>query len=531
MPTSYGHKFGLWSPQHRLVLRLLLLTGLGLGTGTVISSYLRLKKKVMDDDGYTEEDLISAMPSDILCSILSRLDTKDVVRTSILSTRWSNLYLFLPYYSFSCRCSFEIPFRGQCSCTAEYRKEIMTVLDRFFRMPRGAGCEKIKSFCLSLCVKRDFTCHIERWVRQIAGLGVEEFTLRLCCQQSTKHITFPLQKLLCEAAAAPMLKSLHLAACILEPFNPQHPFKSLTSLRLSYIESVDVQSVLLSCPELESLTLEYCCLHSKLFIGGGKQLKLKSLIIYRCHGGVNEISLCAENLVILEVQLWIDSTMKFPHPTNAPKLQHVNITVMHSEDMCDIIRWVGNDCPQVESLYLDLSFGNRACAYSLPREVPTFGHMRQLYILMEFNELFDVTQVAALITGCPLLQRLHLVGRGRKPCYLRIGERVSLRNHHLHLHLKEVEFGGFLGLENEVALVLYILKNALALERMVLCRDYRWYTGASKGGKWEERKDYKGPTWSKNPPYNVTFDQSKLQTIHQQLRGQAASPKAQVIVI
>ncbi|CAH9072892.1 unnamed protein product [Cuscuta epithymum] len=244
-------------------------------------------------------------------------------------------------------------------------------------------------------------------------------------------------------------------------------------------------------------------------------------------GGVNEISLCAENLVILEIELEVDSAMNFSHPTNAPKLQHVSISVMYPHDVRDIITWVGKDCPQVESLYFDMWFGDHPWAYSLPSEVPTFGHLRQLYILMEYNQLFDVTQVAALITACPLLQRLHLVGRGRKAYYVwRTG--ASLRNHHLHLHLKEVEFGGFRGLENEVALVLYILKSALALERMVLRRDYRWYTGASKGGRWEERKDYKGLTWSENPPYTVTFDQSKLQ---RQLRGQAASPTAQVIVI
>ncbi|CAH9128267.1 unnamed protein product [Cuscuta epithymum] len=529
MATSYGDNFGSWLPQHRMVLPLMILAGLGFGIGTVISSHLRLKKMEMkDDDGYTGEDLISAMPNDILCSILSRMDTKDVVRTSILCRRWSNLYLFLPYYSFSCRCSFEIPFFGQCSCTAENKKKFLTVLEQFFRIPRGAGCEKIKSFSLSLCVKRDFMCHIDRWVRHIAGWGVEELAFRLCCQQNTEQITFPLQKLLCKAAAAPMLKSLHLVACVLEPFNPQRPFKSLTSLRLGYIESVDVQGILSSCPELESLTLEYCRLPSKVFIGGGKQLRLKSLTINGCYGGVEEISLCAENLVILEVEFQTDSAM-FSHPTNVPKLQHFSISVIRPIDMRHIISWVGKDCPQVESLYLDFWLGDHTCSYSLPREVPTFGRMRQLYILMEFNELFDVTQVAALMTGCPLLQRLHLVGRGRKVVHSFIKRSVPLSNNNLHLHLKEVEFGGFLGLENEFALVLYILKRAWFLERMVLSRDYRWYTGAN--GRWEERKDYIGPTWSENPPYTVTFDHTKSQAIHQRLRGQAASPTAQVIVI
>ncbi|TXG47060.1 hypothetical protein EZV62_026354 [Acer yangbiense] len=44
---------------------------------------------------YKGEDIISRMPDDVLSHIISRLEAKDVVKTSILSTRWKNVWTLI----------------------------------------------------------------------------------------------------------------------------------------------------------------------------------------------------------------------------------------------------------------------------------------------------------------------------------------------------------------------------------------------------------------------------------------------------
>ncbi|CAN8302015.1 unnamed protein product [Cochlearia groenlandica] len=94
------------------------------------------------------EDRISQLNDDMICHILSNLSTKDVIRTSLLSTRWRNLWqcvnaLDLESNKFS---SFE-NFAG--------------FVDEFFDFHRDLSIQKV---CLTLYDHVSSSSHLKSWI-------------------------------------------------------------------------------------------------------------------------------------------------------------------------------------------------------------------------------------------------------------------------------------------------------------------------------------------------------------------------------
>ncbi|KAM5586463.1 F-box/FBD/LRR-repeat protein [Rosa sericea] len=109
------------------------------------------------------EDRISALPDSVLCHILAFLETKSVVRTRVLSTRWKNIWATVPNLVF-----YHLPH----SITANFVAFVNRIL--FFRDSSSA----IQKFHLHFtsCHAEDFI-HIDSWIRTAIRCHVVEMYL------------------------------------------------------------------------------------------------------------------------------------------------------------------------------------------------------------------------------------------------------------------------------------------------------------------------------------------------------------------
>ncbi|CDY36410.1 BnaC05g10110D [Brassica napus] len=85
-------------------------------------------------------DRLSALPESLLTHILSYLPTKHSVKTSVLSTRWKNLWLNVPALDLNCE---DFPYREE----EEEEEAVLGFLDRLLEFEPGSRLLKFKVKC------------------------------------------------------------------------------------------------------------------------------------------------------------------------------------------------------------------------------------------------------------------------------------------------------------------------------------------------------------------------------------------------
>ncbi|XP_019086391.1 PREDICTED: putative FBD-associated F-box protein At5g53635 [Camelina sativa] len=190
-----------------------------------------------------KEDRISELPDPLICHILSHLPTKEAVSTSVLSTRWKTLWLWVP--------KLKLDFREIRDFNA-----FVSFGDRFFDSSRVSWIDKLK---LTIGKHDDDdgfkdTSYITSWIeaavkRKVQHLRVD-FYLRLYYEMPISlHVFEKLVslKLFCvklndvEFVSFPCLKTMDLACVCLSKLS-NDAFERLVSC----------------CPVLEDLEIVHC---------------------------------------------------------------------------------------------------------------------------------------------------------------------------------------------------------------------------------------------------------------------------------
>ncbi|KAL4592077.1 hypothetical protein LXL04_005058 [Taraxacum kok-saghyz] len=238
-------------------------------------------------DAITMEDRLSNLPEDLKLCILSSLDVKHAVPTSMLSKSWVPLWTRIPVLNFNCFAFGQLPGFQDFVNKVLYLRDQTTKLQRLSLT--GIGMCDLK--------------FVKNFLDYAFIHSVKELEVEIC--QIYKYHTWPVYlKTFCDSLTSLKLQSISEMRC---PFlGPISRLKNLRDLYLKGALITDLESFL-GFPMLEKLTLVDCNINTN-----GKTLSvhgpnLSYLTISDCRN-LNYCELTTPKLRFLEYQ-----GSDFPH--------------------------------------------------------------------------------------------------------------------------------------------------------------------------------------------------------------------------
>ncbi|RZC57401.1 hypothetical protein C5167_004708 [Papaver somniferum] len=351
------------------------------------------------------QDRLSNLPESLIHHILSFLDMKYVVQTSILSRKWRYTWTTVSTLVFE---SDAFNDSGE--------KKVQSFM-RFVTSILMLNISDIDKFDLYYSWDSDkIAKHLNTWILAVVKRKVQElniqieysiaWTMRLPhCLVTSESLTrllldFPGSLVLPDSMNLPRLKSLYLGA-----------------LEIDDIKCVN--KLLSSCPVLESLVIKEFCVRA------GHELrvnicKLKDLDICPCHCGESAlriIKLCTPNLTSFTCEDYMINEYCLE---NLSSLATANV---------QMTKGVGDTNIGKEDLFL-----KRILVFLM-----AFQNVNELTLSSDFLQLDSEDDGEVVLSGSCILS-----------------------------HLKYIEMREVKGCNNELIFLEFVLKNAIVLEEMVL---------------------------------------------------------------
>ncbi|EYU33421.1 hypothetical protein MIMGU_mgv1a019232mg, partial [Erythranthe guttata] len=203
---------------------------------------------------YGDDDRISRLPDDILVDILSLLSLKEAVCTSVLSSRWHNLWKHIYRLNFDPHVSLQKGTQQGFESCKEKRK-------------------------------KKFQKDVNRWINFAIVRHVQRLELDLTTGDSSRYNCSLPQELLTKNTSSEI------------------DFKPLKVLCLKSVDVTeeDIKFFQSKCPMLEELVVDRSLKLLNVEVCGGPFLVLKHLELTRCYN-LKSVKVCAPNLTSLTLQ-------------------------------------------------------------------------------------------------------------------------------------------------------------------------------------------------------------------------------------
>ncbi|CAL5360916.1 unnamed protein product [Camellia sinensis] len=366
-------------------------------------------------------DRLTEMPDDILSCILSFLSIRDSVKARILSRRWRYICPFMLNLDFDLHTVLGINYKARYSngdSDISWEDKSKFVSGVDQFLELYNG-QKLDSLRICFCLGNEYAGYVDRWIRFSIIMKTEKLDLEFSASpESQSNNLYDFPCQLLPQGDSSQLKYLCLKSCNLGP--TPNLVSSLNSLKSLDLEHVPLNQSCANSILSSCLNLEW--------------LRLKNSIL------PETLCIHVKNFSFLDI----------------PRLEkvHIRFMVAYERGTQYMFNGIANDLPRLQTLSLVLTTDE---VLPIPARITRFNSLKQL-------ELF--------------VMKLHLSlhnGRSR-------GRRIEQQySKHVHCELKEVEVHSFLGRSNEMELAIYLLKNAVSLERLILSTQKRLYHG---GGKW-----------------------------------------------
>ncbi|XP_010474206.1 PREDICTED: putative FBD-associated F-box protein At5g53635 [Camelina sativa] len=402
-----------------------------------------------------EEDRISQLPDPLICHILSHLALKEAVKTSVISTRWRSLWLWLP--------SLELAWSKFPNSNA-----FMSFGDTFLDSNRVSRIDN-----LNVTIDNDAS-HLTSWIDAAVKRKVQH--LDLCCRRLNRYPELPASTYTCETLVSLKLDRADLA-------NAKFVFlpclKTLHLESISYPNEAIFERLVSSCPVLEELVMvtsvfDDNAIHFRVFSRSLKKLKIniRKCRYSSCSGVVIDAPLLrflsinddlSESLVVIN-KMHPDAKLDISTSFDFTVFDEETISLKRNS-----IHGFVSQISNVKDMKISRDTVKVICQYSTLGSLPQFGNMSRLSAAIRYS---DLKELLTFLTSCPNLKSLILV------CFGTYDEMPFEEMNQISLSympeclLSSLEFIDFKfpirGYDAQLKIIRYFLENTTILKELTL---------------------------------------------------------------
>ncbi|GER43276.1 F-box/RNI-like/FBD-like domains-containing protein [Striga asiatica] len=390
---------------------------------------------------YHGDNLISQLPDDILLIILSFLPLKEAGRTSVLSSRWRNLWSYILHLNFDDYSSMEkVMLDPTFHSVSVEREKYVKWVDSVLQLHRGSTVKELR-ICFSLV--KSATKSITKWLEFAFERHTEKLELNLsdgdCGHPPDETYVFPQE--ICSSDRL---------------FN----FKPIKMLFLGSVQvsGETIEFLLRGCPLLEQLIVRSSDYLTRLEVCG-PSLVLKHLEIWMCN--LKSLRISAPKLTSL-ILYKIEGLLL----EDVPMLTSVHVTFADTRPSTSerLISTLLCCLSQLEILTLNICC-KRELLWML--KFPMMPKLKKLVIIEGLSGVdSSLLGLANFISASPNLQEFEIQQRWFKAERSNNEIQKGFKHFPLHQHLNVFRFLGYYACPSDFELVNYLLENCVALKQI-----------------------------------------------------------------